>query len=118
MTGKLIAHKFGEFPDKDTGEMISYDKFIVMGNKQISVDGKIAVIEGVNELVGAPVKATDLRAGAAMVIGGLAARGVTQVEEIEHIERGYENIVEKFQALGADIQRVSVADKVSAKAAL
>ena len=85
---------------------------------QISVDGKIAVIEGVNELVGAPVKATDLRAGAAMVIGGLAARGVTQVEEIEHIERGYENIVEKFQALGADIQRVSVADKVSAKAAL
>lgn len=40
MTGKLIAHKFGEFPDKDTGEMISYDKFIVMGNKQISVDGK------------------------------------------------------------------------------
>ena len=53
-----------------------------------------------------------------LVIGGLAARGVTQVEEIEHIERGYENIVEKFQALGADIQRVSVADKVSAKAAL
>lgn len=40
MTGKLIAHKFGEFTDKETGEMISYDKFIVMGNKQISVDGK------------------------------------------------------------------------------
>ena len=85
---------------------------------QISVDGKIAVIEGVKELVGAPVKATDLRAGAAMVIAGLAARGVTQVEEIEHIERGYENIVEKFQALGADIKRVSVAEKISAKAAL
>ncbi len=85
---------------------------------QISVEGKIAVIEGVKELVGAPVKATDLRAGAAMVIAGLAARGVTQVEEIEHIERGYENIVEKFQALGADIKRVSVAEKISAKAAL
>lgn len=55
---------------------------------QISVDGKIAVIEGVKELVGAPVKAMDLRAGAAMVVAGLAARGVTEIENIEYIERG------------------------------
>ncbi len=73
---------------------------------QISVDGKIAVIEGVKELVGAPVKAMDLRAGAAMVVAGLAARGVTEIENIEYIERGYENIVEKLQGLGADIRRV------------
>jgi UDP-N-acetylglucosamine 1-carboxyvinyltransferase len=85
---------------------------------QISVDGKIAVVEGVKELVGAPVKATDLRAGAAMIIAGLAARGVTYIEEIEHIERGYEDIVEKFTTLGADIRRISVPEPVQAKAAL
>ena len=57
-------------------------------------------------MVGAPVKAMDLRAGAAMVVAGLAARGVTEIENIEYIERGYENIVEKLQGLGADIRRV------------
>ena len=74
------------------------------------VDGKIAIIEGVKELSGAKVKACDLRAGAAMVIAGLAAKGVTEVEGIGLIERGYEAIVEKLQRVGADIQRVSVAD--------
>lgn len=83
---------------------------------QISVDGKIAVIEGVNELVGAPVKATDLRAGAAMIIAGLAARGVTSVEEIQHIERGYENIVDKLVSLGASIERVKMTKPVIAQA--
>lgn len=83
---------------------------------QISVDGKIAVIEGVEELVGAPVKATDLRAGAAMVIAGLAARGVTSVEDIKHIERGYENIVEKLRSIGANIERVKIKEQVIAKA--
>lgn len=83
---------------------------------QISVDGKIAVIEGVKELVGAPVKATDLRAGAAMIIAGLAARGITQIDEIEHIERGYEDIVEKFCSLGGQIKRVSIPEQVVAQA--
>lgn len=83
---------------------------------QISVDGKIAVIEGVEELIGAPVKATDLRAGAAMVIAGLVARGVTSIEDIEHIERGYENIVEKLAALGASIDRVKMIKPVIAQA--
>lgn len=83
---------------------------------QISVDGKIAVIEGVDELLGAPVKATDLRAGAAMIIAGLCAKGVTEIEEIGYIERGYENIVEKLRGLGADIKRVYEPDEKRMKA--
>lgn len=73
---------------------------------QISVDGKIAVVEGVEKLTGAPVKATDLRAGAALIIAGLAAEGVTTIDDISYIERGYENIVDKLFALGADIKKV------------
>ncbi len=81
-----------------------------MGAK-ITVDGKLAVIEGVKELSGAPVKAYDLRAGAAMVIAGLVATGTTEVEEVTNIERGYEHIVEKFQSLGARIERVVVQEE-------
>ena len=78
----------------------------------IKVDGKVAIIEGVRDLQGAPVRACDLRAGAAMVIAGLCARGRTEIEEISHIERGYENIVHKLAALGADIKYVDVPDSV------
>lgn len=78
----------------------------------ISVDGKIAVVEGVETLNGAPVKATDLRAGAAMIIAALSANGTTYIEDIEHIERGYEDIVEKFTNLGADIKVVYTEDSV------
>jgi len=77
----------------------------------IQVDGKVAVIEGVDHLTGAPVRACDLRAGAAMVIAGLAAQGVTEVESIHHIERGYENLVEKLSAVGADIRIVETPDE-------
>lgn len=84
----------------------------------IQVDGKVAVFEGVEKLMGAPVKACDLRAGAAMVVAGLAAEGVTEVEDISHIERGYEDVVEKFTKLGADIRRVEEPDKPAAKKAL
>ena len=73
----------------------------------ISVDGRVAVVEGVEKLKGALVKATDLRAGAALIIAGLAAEGTTTIEEIQHIERGYENIVGKLQTLGADVKIVS-----------
>lgn len=76
----------------------------------IQVDGKIAVIEGVDKLAGVNVKATDLRAGAAMIIAGLAAKGETTVEDILYIDRGYEDVVEKFSAIGADIRRVTVND--------
>ncbi|MEG1632419.1 MAG: UDP-N-acetylglucosamine 1-carboxyvinyltransferase [Oscillospiraceae bacterium] len=70
---------------------------------QIQVDGRTAVIEGVEKLSGAPVAACDLRAGAAMVIAGLCAEGETQIEEVHYIERGYENFVGKLRNLGADI---------------
>lgn len=83
------------------------DEFRRMGAR-IQVDGKVAVIEGVDHLTGAPVHACDLRAGAAMVIAGLAAQGVTEIDGIHHIERGYETIVEKLANLGADIQIISV----------
>ncbi len=77
---------------------------------QFSVDGKLAVVEGIDHLNAAPVKATDLRAGAAMIIAALCAHGTTNVEDIQHIERGYEAVVEKLSALGAEIRRVHVPD--------
>ena len=77
---------------------------------RIQVDGKVAVIEGVSKLTGAPVRASDLRAGAALVIAGLAAEGTTEIEEIAYIEPGYEDIIEKLRALGADISRVHFDD--------
>ena len=70
----------------------------------ISVLGGQIVYQGPNKLVGAPVKATDLRAGAALVIAGLMAQGQTEITSIEYILRGYSNIIEKLTALGADIQ--------------
>ena len=88
------------------------DEFRRMG-AQIQVDGKVAVIEGVEALTGAPVHACDLRAGAAMVIAGLAAQGVTEIDSIHHIERGYETLVEKLAAVGAEIQTVTVPDEES-----
>ncbi|WP_010298175.1 UDP-N-acetylglucosamine 1-carboxyvinyltransferase [Clostridium senegalense] len=71
----------------------------------ITVEGRVAVIDGVEKLKGANVKATDLRAGAALVIAGLVAEGTTVVEGIQHIDRGYPNIEEKFKRLGGDITR-------------
>jgi len=75
---------------------------------QVKVDGKVAVIEGVDHLKGAQVKAYDLRAGAAMVIAGLAAQGVTEIENVEFIDRGYEDMVGKLRLLGATIKRKEV----------
>ena len=76
-----------------------------MGAK-ISAHGKTAVFDGVENLVGAPVYASDLRAGAALIIAGICAEGTTEVYNIHHIDRGYENIEEKFRKLGAKIERV------------
>ena len=72
----------------------------------IKVEGRTAIIDGVEKLEGAKVIATDLRAGAAMVIAGLIANGETEIVDIEHIDRGYPHIEEKFRSLGADIRRV------------
>ena len=77
---------------------------------QAQVDGKVAVFQGIPQLTAAPIKATDLRAGVAIVIAALAARGTSEIEEIQHIERGYEDVDKKFAALGADIRRVSQPD--------
>ena len=88
------------------------DQFIRMGAK-VQVDGTIAVFEGVKELTGAPVKADDLRAGAAMIIAGLMATGTTEIENLIFIDRGYENFVEKFRELGADMYRKEFRDSDS-----
>ena len=73
----------------------------------IKVEGRVAIIDGVSNLTGAVVKATDLRAGAAMVIAGLIADGITEITSIEHIDRGYPHIEDKFKRLGADVRRVN-----------
>ena len=77
----------------------------------ITVDGKVAVIEGVHALTGAPVCACDLRAGAAMIVAGLAANGITEIDQVYHIERGYEGIVEKLAKLGADIHEEAIPEE-------
>ena len=74
---------------------------------QITAQGKSAIFEGVKKLSGAPVYATDLRAGAALIIAGIIADGETQLYNLSHIDRGYENIEEKFRNLGAQIERVT-----------
>lgn len=85
-----------------------YVEQLIRMKAQIKVDGRTAFIEGVSNLQGAPVKAVDLRAGAAMVIAALMANGETEIENIHFIERGYEDIVQKLQDLGAQIKRISV----------
>ena len=77
-----------------------------MGAK-ITAQGKSAFFEGVKKLSGAPVYSSDLRAGAALVIAGTAAEGITEIYNLEHIDRGYENIEEKFRKIGANIKRVN-----------
>jgi UDP-N-acetylglucosamine 1-carboxyvinyltransferase len=74
----------------------------------IQVDGKVAVVQGMPQLTAAPVKATDLRGGAAMIIAALMATGTTEIEDIYHIERGYEDIANKFRSIGADIKRIEI----------
>ena len=73
----------------------------------ITAQGKTAIFEGVDELFGAPVYSTDLRAGAALIVAGVSANGVTEVYNLGHIDRGYENIEEKFRKIGANIKRVN-----------
>ncbi|MBQ8249618.1 MAG: UDP-N-acetylglucosamine 1-carboxyvinyltransferase [Clostridia bacterium] len=78
----------------------------------IKVDGSTAIIEGGVPLSGAPVKAVDLRAGVAMIIAGLSIKGKTEIEDIHYIERGYDDVVGKLRAVGADIKKVIVPDQV------
>ena len=73
---------------------------------QITAQGQSAIFEGVDKLYGAPVYSTDLRAGAALIVAGIAAHGSTEVYNLGHIDRGYEKIEDKFSKLGANITRV------------
>ena len=81
----------------------------------IKVDGKTAVIEGVGVLTGACVRAVDLRAGAAMIIAGLACNGRTEIEDVHYIERGYDDIVSKLRSLGARIRKINTPDDADMK---
>ena len=91
------------------------DELARMGAK-IQVDGKVAVVEGVAQLSGAPVKATDLRAGAALLQAALCAHGTSVLEDIHYIERGYEDIIPKLQSLGANIKKVNTPDAAVSQA--
>lgn len=93
-------------------ETIFENRFMHMNELQrlgadIKIDGHTAIIRGVSQLTGAPIMATDLRASASLVLAGLVAKGETVIDRIYHIDRGYENIEEKFRGLGAQIKRVS-----------
>jgi UDP-N-acetylglucosamine 1-carboxyvinyltransferase len=90
------------------------DELNRMGS-QIKVEGHHAVIRGVERLSGAPVRAPDIRAGAALVLGGLCAEGETTVYGVSHIERGYETFDHKLRSLGADVEIVEAADDVFAE---
>ncbi len=76
----------------------------------IATEGNEASIAGVDSLQGATVKSTDLRAGAALILAGLVADGTTNVTDIYHIDRGYDDIVSKFKKLGANIERIEIED--------
>ena len=80
---------------------------VIFFDSKLNAQGNVAFFEGVPELYGRPVSASDLRAGAALIIAGIAANGITEVSNIEYIDRGYEKIEDKFRALGADIKRVT-----------
>ena len=82
------------------------DELNKMGAK-ITAQGKSAFFEGVEKLYGAPVYSTDLRAGAALIIAGVAAEGITEIYNLVHIDRGYEDIEGRFRAIGANIKRVT-----------
>lgn len=79
---------------------------LVRMGANIKIDGRTAIIEGVDSLTGCDVKATDLRAGAAMILAGLVAHGRTEISDLYHIDRGYVDIEEKFRGLGANIYRI------------
>ncbi len=92
------------------------DELIKMG-ANIQVEGKVAVFEGVEKLGPAPVIATDLRAGAALVIAALTVSGQSEISQISHVERGYVDIVNKIKSLGGDMQKVVIPDKTQLKSA-
>lgn len=102
----MIADGMSSITEGVWDNRFKYLKEVEKMGANVVLDGKIATITGVEELKGATLYAHDLRAGAACVIAGLVSSGTTEIEQISNIERGYENIVEKLRAIGADISRI------------
>ena len=99
-TNDLTQTTFGISRD-DSGKFLND----YIDNKIFNIDPFVSIDEGVKELIGAPVMSTDIRASASLVIAGLAAKGKTEINRVYHIDRGYENIEDKFRQIGADIWR-------------
>src|SRR3954452_14215599 len=91
------------------GRFMFIDELVRLG-AEVRTDGHHAIVRGRERLSGAPVRATDIRAGAALVLAGLVADGVTSVSEVHHVDRGYQGFVESLVALGADVRRELVDD--------
>ena len=106
-TAKEIIAATGVDPDIRVKDLSEEDlaKLRDYIQANIKVEGRVAVIEGVPRLSGAPVEAADLRGGAALVVAGLASRGATEVSGVRYIDRGYENLERSFAQLGASIRR-------------
>ncbi|HRK30611.1 MAG TPA: hypothetical protein PLD59_05985, partial [Tepidisphaeraceae bacterium] len=99
-------------------ERIFPDRFLHVGElnrmgARIRKEGPTAIIQGVKELNGAPVMASDLRASAALVMAAMVAKGTTRIDRVYHIDRGYEKIEQKLMSVGADIERVSETGRTS-----
>ena len=105
-----IANGIGNIHEGVWQNRFRYAEELTKMGAKIMVDSQNATIIGVEQLTGAVVKATDLRAGAALVIAGLVAQGVTEVRGVHYIKRGYENLVEKLQGIGADITEEPLED--------
>ena len=113
MQPQLVTYLSTVHGTSNAREGVWDDRFRYVGELKrmgadITVEGKLAIINGVDTLMGTAVRATDLRGGAAMIIAGLMADGTTEISDIYHIDRGYENFEEKFCALGAKIERIEV----------
>ncbi|HCC02763.1 MAG TPA: UDP-N-acetylglucosamine 1-carboxyvinyltransferase, partial [Ruminococcaceae bacterium] len=106
MAMTTVAHGTSVFVENIFEERYKHVGELLRMGANIRVDGRVAVVEGVPGLSGAPVEAADLRGGAALVIAGLVAQGQTIVSGIHHIDRGYEHIEQSLQKLGADVERI------------
>ena len=105
-----IANGIGNIHEGVWQNRFRYTEELMKMGAKIMVDSQNATIIGVEQLTGAVVKSTDLRAGAALVIAGLVAQGVTEVRGVHYIKRGYENLVEKLRGIGADIEELPLED--------
>jgi UDP-N-acetylglucosamine 1-carboxyvinyltransferase len=103
-----IAEGQGTITEGVWDNRFQYVEQLLQMGATIRVEGRTAIITGVNKLIGAPIKAMDLRAAAALMIAGLAADGATTIYNLEYLDRGYEGFIQKLEELGADIQREKV----------